>query len=78
MTNFEEDRLRQALRGPILCDDLLTNKLMDEVAAEDLHAIRPVIDEMLRNAEACGRLKAILERWAKLEEMREKREKAAA
>lgn len=78
MTPYEEKKLYEALRGPVIYAEPFTNDLMETTATEDLHAITPTVDEMLRNAEHRGRLKAILERWAKAEEMREKREKAAA
>lgn len=76
MTSHEQKKLLAALRGPVIYPDPFDNNLMESTAEEDLHAITPCVDEMLRNAEHRGRLKAILELWAKAEERRQ--QKAAA
>jgi hypothetical protein len=61
MTEREERKLYEALRGPILYHDREVIAIMDATAVEDLHAIAPVVEEMIRNAEARGRLQLLLE-----------------
>ena len=78
MTNFEEQQLFAALRGEIIYPDPTVNSLMEATAIEDLEAIRPVVDEFIRNAESRGKFEALLEAAAKAWERQAERERAAA
>lgn len=62
MTQSENDKLFEALRGPLeYCSDPLAQRIMDECAGEDLRAIAPAVEEIERNAEARGRFALWLE-----------------
>ena len=66
MTNTDRQRLFTALLGlEIQSED---RKELEELVAEDLERITPIIDDMLQQAELRGRFQAYLEeaeRWGK-------------
>lgn len=66
MTELYRSKLFNALRGEIQ-SDALTNRLMEEVAVEDLRAIEPIIDDIEKQAENRGKLSVLLEQAEELE-----------
>ncbi len=61
MTNAEQDQLFAALRGPEILNDEEDARLANAVAWDDVERATPAVDAMLRNAEARGRFRQLLE-----------------